>query len=54
MKKNDAQKRCEYCGEAHDVMVCPKTWSGSINRRDLRCSYCGSRDHDYDDCPKHA
>lgn len=54
MKRFDPQERCGYCGGPHNEKICPKTWSGSINSRDLRCSYCGARDHDYDSCPKHA
>lgn len=54
MKRVDPSERCGYCGGPHATKICPKTWSGSIEWRDLRCSYCGAKDHDYDSCPKHA
>lgn len=54
MKRIDPNERCAYCGGPHDTKICPKTSSGSIEWRDLRCSYCGSTYHDYESCPKHA
>lgn len=45
--------RCSYCGAyTHTIVLCPKTWSGSVNRIHLRCTYCGGRDHDIQACPK--
>ncbi len=44
---------CNYCdSHAHTVENCPKTWSGSANRANMRCSYCGSTKHNVDACPK--
>lgn len=54
MKRDDPKEHCGYCGGPHNINICPKTWNGSINSRDLWCSYCGSKEHDYDSCPKHA
>lgn len=54
MKRIDLNERCGYCGGPHNTKICPKTWSGSTLNRDLRCSYCGSNEHDYDSCTKHA
>lgn len=36
----------------HTVANCPKTWGGSANRRVMRCSYCGRKDHNIEACPK--
>lgn len=54
MRRIDPKERCGYCGGQHNTKICPKTWSGSIAWRDLRCTYCGGKDHDYDSCTKHA
>lgn len=47
-------RRCSYCGsDEHPLELCPKTWSGSANRRwNLYCSYCGSNKHMVEYCPK--
>lgn len=44
--------RCSYCGGAHAVSLCPKTWSGSSNRKNLHCTYCGSNTHKAEFCLK--
>ncbi len=45
--------RCSYCGSPlHTVAHCPKTWSGSVARRQLCCTYCGAHDHAVAACPK--
>lgn len=54
MNRIDPNEYCSYCGGPHNINICPKTWNGQINLRDLWCSYCGSKYHDYDSCPKHA
>lgn len=54
MKRFDTKERCGYCGGPHNTQMCPKTWDGTINLVHLWCSYCGSKDHDYDSCPKHT
>lgn len=50
MKRIDPKERCAYCGGPHNTKICPKNGSD----KHLRCSYCGSRDHDYESCRKHA
>lgn len=54
MQRIDSKEKCGYCGGPHNIKICPKTYSGSIEWRDFECSYCGSKYHDYDSCPKHA
>ena len=54
MKRIDPKESCSYCGGPHNIKICPKTWNGSIEWRDLKCDYCGSKDHNYESCPKHA
>lgn len=54
MQRVDPKERCTNCGGPHNAEICPKTATGSIKWRDLRCTYCGSKDHDYDSCKKHA
>lgn len=45
--------RCTYCGSyAHEYELCPKTWAGSIARRNLYCTYCGAHDHSIEACRK--
>ncbi len=53
MKKFDPKERCGYCGGPHNFKICPKN-ANSARWRDLRCSYCGAKDHDYESCKKHA
>jgi hypothetical protein len=44
---------CSYCGKnTHTLTNCPKTWAGSVHRRQLRCGYCGAKDHALKACPK--
>jgi hypothetical protein len=44
---------CNYCGQkTHTEANCPRTFSGSAARANLRCSYCGSTKHDIRACPK--
>lgn len=45
--------RCTYCGSGlHTQENCPKTYSGSANRKMMWCSYCGSKSHNVKACPK--
>ncbi len=47
--------RCTYCGSTlHTVANCPKTWSGSARRANLRCGYCGQSGHNSSACPHNA
>jgi hypothetical protein len=45
---------CTYCGRAHPTSLCPRSYGGSSARANLRCNYCGSRQHAATYCLKTA
>lgn len=41
---------CSYCGKDHPIALCPHTYAGSAALHNLRCTYCGSNQHNIEYC----